>query len=80
VRFLLLTVNGVRAGLWSTGRRLGQVPSTASRSSETKSGKYRYAVASETSAARATAGMVTSVLPVMSSRAAATMAALVRCF
>jgi hypothetical protein len=56
------------------------VPSIASRSSETRSGKYRYAVASETKAALATAGIVTSALPVMRSRAATTMAARVRCF
>src|SRR6476619_2433513 len=38
----------------------GHVPATASVRSDTRSGKYRYAVASDTRACRATSGIVTS--------------------
>jgi|HubBroStandDraft_3_1064219.scaffolds.fasta_scaffold00940_5 hypothetical protein len=59
---------------------LSQTPASTSRSSEARSGKYRYAVASETSARLATSGIVTSPPEVTDSRAAATIAARVRSF
>ena len=69
---------------WTTGfiacSGLSQTVARASRSSEARSGKYRYAVASDTSARRATSGIVTSPPEAIASRAAATIAVRVRSF